>query len=129
MSNLPVGITIRPLRFEEFHLASGPEGVQWPEGAVILGAWRNNTLVGRIGVVLLPHIEGLWVDEAERESGGQIARALHREIEKASLELGRPHVFAYCPEDKVGMAAHLARSGYDYLPIAVYGKRLEEEGE
>lgn len=123
---LPSSITIRPLTTEEFHLASGPEGVEWPKSAVILGAFRDGKLVGRIGTLILPHIEGLWVDENERECGGQIARELHKQIEEASKLLGRPHIFAYVPNTHPGMAAHLSREGYSQLPLTVWGKNLEE---
>ena len=124
--SLPEGVTIRPLEPQEFHLASGPEGVQWPENAIILGAWRGDKLVGRCGVVLLPHIEGLHVDESERESGGVIARELHKQIEEASALLGRAAIFAYVPTTHPGMAAHLGRSGYVPLEMTVWGKNLQE---
>lgn len=119
-------LTFRPLRPEEYFLASGPEGVIWPESAVILGAWRGEKLVGRLGVLALPHIEGLWVDEDERESGGQIARELHRQVEAASAELGRPAVFAYVPADLPGMRSHLQRVGYEKIQMELWGKSLQE---
>lgn len=131
-TSLPIGITIRPLLPEEYFLASGPEGVVWPESAVILGAWRDDKLVGWLGSVVIPHIEGLWVDEVERESGGQIARELHRQVERASAMLGRRIIFAFVPDDKPGMGSHLLRNGYEKLPITIWGKLLndvEEEGE
>jgi len=120
------GVQFRPLSPGEFHLASGPEGVQWPESAVILSAWRGSKLVGRIGSVVLPHIEGIWVDPEEITAGGEIARELHRQIEDAARELGRPHVFAYVPDTHPGMAAHLLRSGYECLPLTVWAKKLGE---
>lgn len=120
---LPSDIQIRPLTLEEFPLASGPENVIWPSNAVILGAWRGEKLVGRIGLVVLPHIEGLWVDPAER-GVGDIARALHSEIENASRELGREFIFAFVPENLPGMAGHLSRAEYEKLPIELYGKKL-----
>lgn len=122
--SLPEGYTVRPLAPEEFPLASGPEGVIWPSGAVLLGCFSpENRLVGRIGVLLLPHIEGLWVDPNER-GVGDIARALHTQIEDASRELGRQFVFAYVPEDLPGMGSHLRRAGYEPLNFTVLGKKL-----
>ena len=122
--NLPSDLQIRPLTTSEFHLASGEEGVQWPESAVILGAWRGEKLVGRIGSVVLPHIEGIWVDPEEREAGGTIARVLHEQIEEAARSLGRPFLFAYVPDTHPGMAAHLSRSGYERMQLTVWGKKL-----
>jgi hypothetical protein len=124
--SLPVDVTFRPLFHSEYSLASGEEGVIWPESAVLLGAWRGEKLVGRIGSVVLPHIEGIWVDENEREAGGAIARELHRQIESAARSLGRPAIFVYCPEDQPGMALHLSRAGYEKIPFTLWAKKLEE---
>ena len=127
--SLPPGISIRPLTEAEFPLASGPEGVIWPRGSILIGAWRGEKLVGRIGVLVLPHIEGLHVDESERESFGSIARALHQAVESASMELGRPAVFAYVPADKSGMGAYLQRDGYKRIEMELWGKALGTEEE
>jgi hypothetical protein len=124
-SNSFSGLHFRPLGLQEFHLASGPEGVQWPESAVILGAWRGKELVGWIALISLPHIEGIWVDPEEREAGGAIARELHRQVEAASELLGREVLFAFVPDEThSGMAAHLLRAGYTKIPMTLYGKRL-----
>lgn len=128
-SSLPPGISLRPLTEAEFPLASGPEGVIWPSGSILLGAWRDEKLVGWLGVVSLPHIEGLNVDESERDSSGAIARALHQAVESASMELGRPAVFAYVPTDKPGMGIHLQRHGYKRIELELWGKSLQNAEE
>jgi len=122
--SLPEGITIRPLTEAEFSLASGPEGVIWPRESILLGAWRGEKLVGWLGVVVLPHIEGLNVNAEEREHFGGIARALHQAVEQASMELGRSAVFAYVPADKRGMAGYLERDGYERIEMELWGKTL-----
>lgn len=127
--SLPLGISLRPLTEAEFPLASGPEGVIWPRGAVLVGAWRGDKLVGWIAEIVLPHIEGLNVDESEREHSGAIARALHQAIESASMELGRPAVFAYVPANKSGMGTYLQRDGYKRIEMELWGKSLGNSEE
>jgi len=87
---------------------------------VVLGAFdEKGQLVGTMGLVIIPHVEGTWVREEAR--GGTV---LHR-LEKAALEHAREEygitrLFGFSMD--AAMAEYAARSGWTRKDWTVWEK-------
>lgn len=107
--------------------AIDPEGVQWPDGAIVLYAVEDEEIVGRQAYLLFPHLEGAWVRGDKR--GTSLAFRLVREMEKTVAETGYPAVFAYALDTHPEVAGYLERMGYSKLPLTVWTKPVSVEKE
>lgn len=102
-----------------------PEGVQWPPDSVVALAREGDEVIGRQGMIELPHLEGCWVREDKR--GTRLAAQLVATMEETLKTFGRSHVFAFVHDGDEHVAAYLERFGYARFPVTVYAKALAVE--
>lgn len=104
-----------------------PEGIQWPDGTIVLYAVEEGEIVGRQAYLLFPHLEGAWVREDKR--GTSLALRLVKEMEKTVAESGYPAVFAYVLDTQPEVAGYMERMKYEKLPLTIWVKKVEQEKE
>lgn len=117
-----------PAKETEFRVLSGeaareidPDGIAWPDEALVIYALEGDKIVGRQAMMVLPHLEGAWVDEARR--GGTLAARLVKKAEELLSASGRSHVFAFS-YDQQPVGDYLERFGYSRFPVTTYVKEL-----
>lgn len=103
-----------------------PEGIQWPDGTLVLYAVKQGEIRGRQAYLLFPHLEGAWVHPDER--GGTLAYRLIKETEKVVAE-SYPAVFAYVMDNQPEIADYMQRMGYEKVPVSLWVKQFEKEKE
>lgn len=99
-----------------------PQNVQWPDGSDVLYAVEQNAIVGRIGRIYLPIIEGAWV--AEEKRGSSLAVRLMRSMEDLIKTSGTSHSFAHTYDGQPEIENLLARYGYKQMPLKIWYKEL-----
>ena len=98
----------------------------WPENSHILYAIdEDKNIIGRMGLLQLPHIEGTWVDEKYRS--GLIGARMLVKMENLLIEYERTAAFAFVKSDDIKVQEYMKRFGYVELPIKVYIKALINE--
>lgn len=98
----------------------------WPPISHILYAIdEDKNIVGRIGILQLPHIEGTWVREDYRK--GFVAVRMLSKIEEFIADNDRKAAFAFVKSDDIDIQNYMQRFGYVELPLKVYIKSLVEE--
>jgi RimJ/RimL family protein N-acetyltransferase len=116
-------VQIRTLEPHEFHLLdqvpSGMLSGTDPDRCFAVGALEGDKLIGCALLVVLPHIEGIWVDPEHRN--GLTAAGLEKSLVRWSHEvLGIEKIFAYAFTDQI--AGYLERIGYKRIPVTLYEK-------
>lgn len=104
-----------------------PQGIQWPDGTLVLYAVEQGEIVGRQAYLLLPHLEGAWVKDERR--GGTLAYRLIRKTEEVVAETGYPAVFAYVLDSQPEVADYMERMGYEKLPLTIWMKPVGEKAK
>jgi len=100
--------------------------VAWPPDSTIIYALdENNEVVARMGLVILPHIEGTWIREDKRN--GLNAKRLMDQMENYLIETGRGGAFAFIESSNEELKGYMERLGFTELPLKVYFKNLVEE--
>lgn len=107
--------------------AIDPESVLWPPDSLVQYAKENDEIVGRIGLIELPHLEGTFV--AEHKRGSSLAFRLLKGMEDKVASLGRTHLFAFVEDSKPEQIDMLERTGYVRFPVTVLAKRLAVKDE
>lgn len=101
----------------------------WPENSHILYAIdEDKNIVGRMGLLQLPHIEGTWIDEKSRS--GLIGARMLAKMENLLIEHNRTAAFAFVKDENaedIKIQEYMERFGYIELPIKVYIKALVNE--
>lgn len=114
---------IRQITPAEYVLQPADSRIDWPEGSIVLGAFASDgSMVGRIAIIDLPHIEGTWV--ADKFRRGTLAFRLIRGIEDIMRRIGRSHVFAFAYDTQPEVSSYLERVGYKRMPLTVWVKEL-----
>lgn len=78
---------------------------------------KDGKPVGRMTLVVMPHLEGTYIDLDER--GGFLGYRLQKAIEKEARNLGVKKYFAYCEPEH---GQYLERLGYKKLNLEVWEK-------
>jgi hypothetical protein len=100
--------------------------VAWPPDSTILyGLDENDEVMARMGLVILPHIEGTWIREDRRN--GLTATRLISQMEKFLIETQRRGAFSFVEDSNDEVKSYMERLGYSELPLKVYFKSLVEE--
>jgi N-acetylglutamate synthase-like GNAT family acetyltransferase len=99
-----------------------PENLPWPDESVVLFAFENNDIIGRIGAIPQLHIEGVWIREDKRNSS--VLSNLVSKLEDELKAQNRSIAFVYVLDDNKEMADYVARLGYSEMPIKIYAKAL-----
>ncbi len=100
-----------------------PDGIPWPAGSLVIGAFdTTGKLIGRIGMVELPHIEGIWVAEEHREGllESSLTYALVERLLDITELISRDKVLAFVSDDKPGIGSIAERHGFRKLPLTVW---------
>ena len=113
---------IRVVTGPEMREIPQPDEVKWPEDSLFVCAFRDGQMVGRVGLIALPHIEGTWV--APEMRGTTLAARMFRRMEQEVKTLGRTHLLILLPEDDKTLDGYVARVGYERLPVSMYAKEL-----
>jgi hypothetical protein len=99
-----------------------PEGFPWPDKSLVIFAAKQGKVVGRLGMLDLPHLEGPWVHEAER--GGTVLSRLESKAEEVLKHLGNNAAFAYQLHAQPEIGDYLRRLGFTLMPINIWTKVL-----
>lgn len=99
-----------------------PDGIEWPDGSDVIYAIEDNKIVGRLGRIFLPCLEGGWV--AENKRGGRLALKLAANMERIIKASGKSHSFAHVYEKQPEVAELLEHLGYKEMPLKIYMKEL-----
>src|SRR5215469_9379570 len=100
-----------------------PRGVDWPAGtsAVVLRD-TDGTVKAFAAVIVLPHIEGLWVAENARHSS--IPAHFVKALEDIIRNNGLSHVWTFANDADPKFKTYLDRFHYERMPFSVYMKDL-----
>ena len=116
---------IRVLTGPEMREIPQPDGVKWPEDSLFVCAFRDGQMVGKVGLIALPHVEGPWV--APEMRGTTLFARMHSRMEEEVKALGRTYLLIVLPEDDRTLESYAARLGYERVPVTTWAKRLVEE--
>lgn len=118
-------IEIRIISGREMNASWQPDGVVWPEGSVCVCAYdKTGKLKGRVGMIILPHIEGFWVTHEHLATG--LSQALEAEMCKILKEkMNATHVLTFLKEKANGLAKTIEAGGWDDQHLKVYAKELK----
>lgn len=98
-----------------------PQGIAWPDDAVVVYGMEDGAIVCRSSVINLPVIEGTML--ADEKQGGTLGVRLVRRIEDLYRQASRTHAMAFAVEgSEVG--GYLERLGYKRQPLEFYAKEL-----
>jgi|SRR6185295_145143 len=110
----------------ELHKLDESIRVPWPPTSHILYAINENKdIIGRMGLLQLPHIEGTWIREDYRN--GTIAVRMISKVENLLVENDRTAAFAFIQTKDEDIQNYMERLGYIELPLKVYVKALIDD--
>lgn len=99
-----------------------PDSVVWPENSICVAAHdEHDCLKGRVGLIMLPHMEGFWV------SHGQLGTGLAQEMESVLMQflkerMGSTHALTFVKEKANGLAKTIEKGGWTDQHLKVYAK-------
>ena len=100
-----------------------PDGVKWPENSIVACAYRGDKLKGRVGMLILPHMEGFWVSHDQLATG--LAQQLEAELLRVLKEkMGCTHALTFVKEKANGLASTIEASHWEDQHLKVYSKEL-----
>lgn len=115
--------------FLEQHKLEESIRVPWPPISHVLYAFNENKgIIGRMGLLQLPHIEGTWIREDHRN--GLIGARMLLKMENLLIENERRAAFAFIKNENtedITIQKYIERMGYVELPLKVYIKALVDE--
>lgn len=118
------GLTIRIVSGAQMNQAWQPDSVKWPENSVCVCAYDGNgTLKGRVGAIILPHMEGFWVTHDQLATG--LAQNLEAEL-LAFLKktFGATHALTFVKEKANGLAKTIEAGNWKDEHLRVFSKEI-----
>lgn len=97
-----------------------PTGQKWPADAIVIYARDGDSIVGRSGIVSVPHVEGVWVEESRRGTG--VLASVMIAAQNLAKNKGASKVFAFATSDT--NADYLERLGYKKKHWTVWEKEI-----
>jgi hypothetical protein len=116
-------LEIKVLKPEDYHLLkqAPDEFVPDPAMSVAVVAMDGERLVGKVLLVILPHVEGPWIHPDYR--GGLIAKRGHDLLAEAVKEKWNiTKLFAFGATEEI--EGYLKRLGYTKEPLSVWSKEI-----
>ena len=86
----------------------------------IIAEDERGNIVGRIMLVGVMHVEGIFVDPKWR--GSTVMQRLVEEAEREARELGLTQVLAFGASKE--MEGYIERLGYNLMPFSIWEKKL-----
>lgn len=113
---------IRVLPPNEYpRLAAVEEGyVPDPNNAVVLVAEEDGEIVGRWFLVVMPHVEGIWIRPDKR--GGTLGYRLEKAMCTEAKDAGLERILAFADNDT--HVDYMTRLGWKKLPFTVMTKEF-----
>jgi hypothetical protein len=98
--------------------------VVWPTDSFAICAFdEQGKLKGRVGMIALPHMEGVWVAHDQLATG--LAEAMAEKLEEIVRErLGRHSLLTFIWNGATGIEKELLRLGWKDLGMKVFQKEL-----
>ena len=117
-------LELRLLSAEEMNKIPQPDGVVWPHDSFCICAFdEQGKLKGRVGMIALPHMEGLWVSHDQLATG--LAEGMVAKLEEVMRDkLGRTSLLTFIFSKANGLASELKKHGWNDLNMMVYQKEL-----
>lgn len=116
-------LELRLLSADEMNKVKQPDDVVWPTDSFAICAFdENGTLKGRVGMIALPHMEGMWV--AHEYLTTRLAEAMVAKLEENVRKLKRTSILTFIFNDAHGLAKELEKHHWDDLGMKVYQKEL-----
>lgn len=121
----------------EFRFLIGPEIIEaeqsipddqkisWPLDSIVLFAYEDGKVVGRIGIMAIKIVEGTYADPSKR--GGRLPLELMKRMEAMQAYLGEPNINAPVYDEQAEVADYLTRVGFERVPLTLYTKLLLKE--
>ena len=95
---------------------------EWPIDAFVIYAIEDEKILGRIAIVVLPHIENLEVEDNNKN--GFLMKQLLEEAENVLKNFNRTCAASFIMNDNLTAINYAKRLGYEKLPAEVYIKSL-----
>jgi len=100
-------------------LGEAPDGaIPDSDYTIAVAAFDGGELVGRMFLVVLPHLEAPWIREDKR--GGTLAARMEAALLKRAEHFGLNRTFAFAVDDTI--ADYLKRLGYQKTEYTVWEK-------
>lgn len=96
--------------------------VAWPADSIILYAYKDNKIIGRVGLMSIKFIEGTWAADEMRGTGLPVR--MLRQMEKLILSLGNSHVFSMAADVQPEIKDYLERLDFERVPVTLLAKDL-----
>ena len=99
-----------------------PQEIPWPADSVVAYAIEDNEIIGRVGLLQFPHIEGTWIRDDKRN--GFILMRLMNKVEEVLENENRASVFSFAESNNTEVQDYLKRLGYVEMPLKIFAKKL-----
>lgn len=94
--------------------------VTWPFDSIVLYAFENDRVIGRIGVMAIRVIEGTWAEPGHTT----LAPRLMKQLEAFLKSLGSTHAAALVYDEQPQVAEYLKRIDFKRFPVTMFIKDL-----
>lgn len=102
-------------------LAQAPDGViPDPDWSIAIAEIEDDKLIGRLFMMIVPHIEGPWIEPGYRK--GRMLRDMEETLIEEMTSRGLKKLFAFAPDEEI--ESYLERSGYVKQPYTVWAKEI-----
>ena len=117
-------LTLRAVPGWEMNDLWQPDAVKWPENSFCICAYdENGKLKGRVGMIILPHMEGFWVTHDELATG--LAQRMEAELLRVMNEkFGCTHALTFVKEKANGMAKTIEAGNWKDEHLRVFSKEI-----
>lgn len=117
-------LTLRVVPGWEMNDLWQPDGVKWPENSFCICAYdHNGKLKGRVGMIILPHMEGMWVSYDQLATG--LAQTMEAELLKVVKEkFQATHALTFVKDKANGLAKTIEAGNWKDEHLKVYSKEI-----
>ena len=117
-------LTIKIVSGQEMNESWQPDAVKWPANSIVACAYaENGILKGRVGMIMLPHMEGFWVTHDQLATG--LAQQLEEQLLRVlKAQLGATHALTFVKDKANGLARTIEAGNWKEEPIRVFSKEI-----
>lgn len=116
-------IKIKIVSGQEMNESWQPDTVKWPENSICVCAYDGDKLKGRVGMIILPHMEGFWVTHDQLATG--LAQAMEEMLlATIKAQFGATHALTFTKEKANGLARTIENVGWKDEHLKVFSKEL-----
>lgn len=95
---------------------------EWPIDSLVIFAVEDEKIIGKVAILVLPHIENLEIDKNNKN--GFLMKRLLEEAENVLRDFGRNCAASFIMNGNDDLTNYAERIGYKQLPATVWIKPL-----